>query len=297
MRHRQSTPPAATGGAGYHQHVFTLSRTVRFAISLAGDAPSGLDPADRDPNGYAGVPAFRGFAAHYELDVACTGEPDPVTGYLISIADIDRAVREQAVPRITDALRQHPGSHPAGLLPLLMDALGRTLHQPPALRLDHLLWRLSPFYSLSMNARNPETVVLRQRFEFAAAHRLHAPQLSDEENRRVYGKCNNPSGHGHNYVLEPAVRSPLTSGTPALDLPALERLVDAHVVKHFDHKHLNTDLSDFDHEVASVENIAKRCYELLAPSIKRSGGELESLTVWETEKTSCTYAPPSPKTQ
>ena len=71
-----------------------------------------------------------------------------------------------------------------------------------------------------------------RRYRFAASHRLHAPQLSEEENRRVYGKCNNPYGHGHNYVLEVSARGPLDPSTGrAVDPAALDELVARHVLR------------------------------------------------------------------
>jgi len=260
--------------------VFTLTRTVRFAVSASGDGDGGSS------NGYAGVPSMSGLGAHYELDAACAGEPDPVTGYVVSITEIDRVVRERGVPIIARAYREASGSEPGGLLAEIADAIGEGL-APFGVELTGLLWRLSPFYSVAMETNAPDSVVLRQRFEFAASHRLHAPELSDEENRKVYGKCNNPSGHGHNYVVEPAVRTP----PGAFGLAHLESLTKQHVIDRFDHKHLNEDLDDFEGTVASVERIAKRCYDLLAPRVREKGAELESVTVWETEKTSCTYAP------
>ncbi len=260
--------------------MFTLTRTVRFAVSSAPDA------GGPGVNSYAGVPAMRGLGAHYELDLACRGTPDAVTGYVVSIADLDRAAREHAVPIIARAFRDAPATEPSALLGEVSGAIDAAL-APLGAKLTALRWRLSPFYSVGMDTDTPGSVVLRQRFEFAAAHRLHSPALSDEENRRVYGKCNNPSGHGHNYVVEPAVRT----APGAFGLPELERLTKELVIDRFDHKHLNADLDDFTGEAASVEHIARRCYELLVESVRAAGAQLESVSVWETEKTSCTYAP------
>jgi len=276
--------------------VYTLTRTVRFAVSPAPDAPPDAPGEAADApstNGYAGVPVMRGLGAHYELDLACRGEPHPVTGYLLSITDLDRIARNRLIPAIEDAVRSDPAQEPAGLLPELANETQDALAELGA-SLDSIRWRLSPFYSLQMNTQdddNKAAVTLRQRFEFAASHRLHAPELTDEENQRVYGKCNNPSGHGHNYVVEPAVVVPLISGQPALSLAQLEPIVKRAVIDRFDHKHLGQDLDDFTGVVPSVENIAKRCYELLEPEIAAGGARLSQLTVWETEKTSCTYAP------
>ena len=263
--------------------MFTLSRSVRFAIN-----PAGAHPASG--NGYAGVPAMSGLGAHYELSIRCTGEPDPVTGYLINITDIDLAVRGELIPIIERTARDHPATEPMTLLPELLRALAAALAPHRAVP-GGLTWHLSPYYSVGMDEQSHDHAVLRQRFEFAASHRLHAPELTDDENRRVYGKCNNPSGHGHNYVIEPTVRVPMNAGAPAMGLPELESAVQRTVIARFDHKHLNTDVDDFAETVASVERIAQRCYELLAPEITAGGAALDAVTVWETEKTSCTYAP------
>lgn len=263
--------------------MYTLSRTVRFVVSAAPEPPA------TDHNSYAGVPAMHALGAHYELTLACTGHPHPVTGYVISIADLDRAARNAALPLITKAFREHPERQPSSLLPELATAISAELTEQIA-TLTNLHWHLSPFYSVAMTTAAPNAVTLRQRFEFSASHRLHAPQLTDEENLAAYGKCNNPSGHGHNYVVEPAVTIDPTAA-PAFALADLERLTIEYIINRFDHKHLNTDLDDFTNEVASVEHIAKRCYDLLADQIKTAGAHLTAITVWETEKTSCTYQP------
>jgi 6-pyruvoyltetrahydropterin/6-carboxytetrahydropterin synthase len=96
-----------------------------------------------------------------------------------------------------------------------------------------------------------------RRYRFAASHRLHAPRLSEEENRRVYGKCNNPYGHGHNYVLEVSARGPLDSLTGrAVDPAALDRLVERQVVSPFDHRNLNVEAPVFASAVPTSENLA-----------------------------------------
>jgi 6-pyruvoyltetrahydropterin/6-carboxytetrahydropterin synthase len=85
-----------------------------------------------------------------------------------------------------------------------------------------------------------------RRYEFAASHRLHAAELSQEENRRLYGKCNNPYGHGHNYVVEVSVRGPLEGATGrAVDTAALDELVRREVVAPFDHRNLNLEVAAF----------------------------------------------------
>ena len=95
-----------------------------------------------------------------------------------------------------------------------------------------------------------------RRYEFSASHRLHAPGLTDEENHRLYGKCNNPFGHGHNYVLEVSVRGVVDphSGR-AVDPAALDQLVREKVIRAFDHKNLNEQIEAFEHLVPTSENL------------------------------------------
>jgi len=134
----------------------------------------------------------------------------------------------------------------------------------------------------------PNHAVLTHRFDFAASHRLHCATLSEEANRRVFGKCNNPAGHGHNYRLETEVRVPMQD-PPTLRGDEIERLTREHVVDRLDHKHLNTDVPCFGDTNPSVEAIAKVCFDWLQPAIKTAGGELVRVRVWETEKTSAIY--------
>lgn len=93
-------------------------------------------------------------------------------------------------------------------------------------------------------------------YRFAASHRLHAPQLSDEENRMLYGKCNNPFGHGHNYVLEVTARGPLDGNGLALDTVRLDQMVEQQVLAPFSHRNLNLDVNSFARRVPTSENLA-----------------------------------------
>src|SRR5690606_26662004 len=190
----------------------TLTRTVRFAIN----PPEAASSSHGDTgNGYGGRPAMRGLGRHYELDITCVGEPDAATGYLINIKHIDSAVRERAVPLLERACRGRPGAEPAELLPELLAALSGAIAAP----VTAVRWRLTPYYCVEMHTAAPERFLMRQQFDFAAAHRLHVDSLSDAQNREIFGRCNNPSSHGHNYRLEPVVEAELSSrGAPAMTL-------------------------------------------------------------------------------
>jgi 6-pyruvoyltetrahydropterin/6-carboxytetrahydropterin synthase len=92
------------------------------------------------------------------------------------------------------------------------------------------------------------------RYRFAASHRLDSPALSAEENRKVYGKCNNPYGHGHSYTLDVTVDGPVDANGQVADREALNRLVKQYVLSAIDHKDLNRDVPDFG--VPTTENLA-----------------------------------------
>lgn len=131
-------------------------------------------------------------------------------------------------------------------------------------------------------------VQLTQSFEFSAAHRLHVPRLSDEENRRVFGKCNNPNGHGHNYVVEVSVSGRPDAQTGCLlPLPRFEEIVKARVIDRLDHTHLNRDTREFAEVNPSVENIAVVIWNLLCDHV--SPARLSSVRVYETPKTYAEY--------
>jgi 6-pyruvoyltetrahydropterin/6-carboxytetrahydropterin synthase len=96
-----------------------------------------------------------------------------------------------------------------------------------------------------------------RRYEFAASHRLHSPELSDEENRRLYGKCNNPYGHGHNYAVEVSARGPADPATGrAVETGRLDELMAREVLRPFGHRNLNTDVNSFGSAVPTSENLA-----------------------------------------
>jgi len=96
-----------------------------------------------------------------------------------------------------------------------------------------------------------------RRYGFAASHRLHAAGLSDEANRQLYGKCNNPYGHGHNYVVEVSARGPVDATTGrAVDTGRLDELVKRQVLASFEHRNLNADVAFFEGVVPTSENLA-----------------------------------------
>lgn len=113
-------------------------------------------------------------------------------------------------------------------------------------------------------------VYLTRRYRFAASHRLHNPALTPEENARLYGKCNNPYGHGHNYALEVTMAGPVDAATGMVfDLAMLDGVVQREVLDRLDHTHLNLDVDLFKSVVPTTENVCVEVYKVLRENLER----------------------------
>ena len=108
-------------------------------------------------------------------------------------------------------------------------------------------------------------------YQFVASHRLHSEALNEAENWQVYGKCNNPYGHGHNYVLRVSALGPADPvAGRAVDLLLLDDLVEREILRHLDHRNLNLDVDWFGHEVPTSENLGLA----ICRRLKRRWGEV-----------------------
>lgn len=133
----------------------------------------------------------------------------------------------------------------------------------------------------------PMTLHLTRRYCFAASHRLHSAHLSDQENRRVYGKCNNPYGHGHNYVVEVAVSGPVDPATGMIaNLSDLDGFVEREVLEPFDHKYVNQEIPAFRERVPTTENL---CIEIFNRLRNFPCAKLERVRLEETSNNSFEY--------
>jgi 6-pyruvoyltetrahydropterin/6-carboxytetrahydropterin synthase len=258
-----------------------LTREVRFAINGADDAQLARKPT----NGHGGFPSITGYGPHLSLEVTLSGPIDPVSSYLINIKQIDSVVRRRAVPVVARAVLG-AREQPARLVGLLYEMLAAW----PPLALERLSLNLSPFLSYSVNAPERPMIRVSQKFEFSATHRLHNPKASEGENSRIFGKCNNPHGHGHNYELQVTLKGEPDGNGLLVGIPEFERVVGETVIERFDHKNLNVELSEFAELIPTVENIAMVIYRLLKPKFESKQAELASVTVWETPKTWCEYS-------
>jgi 6-pyruvoyltetrahydropterin/6-carboxytetrahydropterin synthase len=126
----------------------------------------------------------------------------------------------------------------------------------------------------------PQVTVTR-RMHFSAAHRVHNPKLSDEENRRVYGKCNNPNWHGHNYILDVSVLGSLDDRTGyVIDLARVKEIANTHVIDKVDHRNLNLEVDFLRDVIPTTENVVVAFWRVLEPALKPA--QLTRLVLWET---------------
>jgi 6-pyruvoyltetrahydropterin/6-carboxytetrahydropterin synthase len=129
---------------------------------------------------------------------------------------------------------------------------------------------------------------LTRRYALAASHRLHSPHLDEAENQRVYGKCNNPYGHGHNYVVEVTVTGKIDPATGMIaHLGDLDSYVIREIIEPFDHTYLNKDVAAFRDLVPTTENF---CIEIFERLKKFSGAKLVRIRLEETGRNSFEYA-------
>src|SRR5271155_2187747 len=123
-------------------------------------------------------------------------------------------------------------------------------------------------------------VFLTRKIEFSASHLYNNPELSPEENRRIFGKCNNPHGHGHNYVLEVTVAGePDPTTGMVLDLKELKDIMQKEVGERMDHRHLNYEVPELAGQIPTCENIAAVIWKILEPKIRQ--GRLDRVRLYE----------------
>src|SRR5438046_398413 len=124
-------------------------------------------------------------------------------------------------------------------------------------------------------------VYLTRKAEFSASHYYHNPELSPEENQRIFGKCNNPHGHGHNYTLEVTVKGPVNDQSGfVVDLKELKEVMNREVIDTVDHRFLNREVAEFQTKIPTTENLAITIWDWLQPKLKAA--KLHRVRVYET---------------
>lgn len=124
-------------------------------------------------------------------------------------------------------------------------------------------------------------VYLTRKAEFSASHYYHNPEFTPEENKRIFGKCNNPNGHGHNYTLEVTVRGDVDRRSGfVVDLKELKEIMNREVIEALDHRFLNKEVAEFAQSIPTTENLAISIWNRLKPKLHLA--ELHRIRVYET---------------
>jgi 6-pyruvoyltetrahydropterin/6-carboxytetrahydropterin synthase len=280
-----------------------LGRLVRFSVTPF------LDQDEPGSNSYASKPSGDGLALFLELAIELVGPAAPQTGLLVNVSNIDKVARRLAVPIFAEHIHQHfrRGEHIslAAVARILQLVHERLAGQFPGAQVDRLCLKLNPFRTLTMDAKEPGMIYLSEKFEFAATHRLWNDSFSERQNRDIFGKCANASGHGHNYVVEVAIAAPTPrpspparatsaeskSEPPAVSIGRFQSVVDSELIQLLDHRNLNVDVPAFRETTPTVENIALFAWGRLAG--KFDPAKLHCVTVWESDRTYCTYYGPA----
>ena len=124
-------------------------------------------------------------------------------------------------------------------------------------------------------------VTITRRLQFNAAHRVHNPALSDAENKALFGKCNNPNWHGHNYTLDVSVSGPVDAKTGyVVDLGHIKRVVEREVIDKVDHRNFNLEVDFMQGVIPTTENIVVAMWRVIEPAMRPA--RLTKLVLWET---------------
>jgi 6-pyruvoyl tetrahydropterin synthase/QueD family protein len=217
------------------------------------------------------------------LQVTLAGEVNPLSQYLEKIKEIDAEARRAPAWALLELMRGGKWT-----IERATKLAGDVLAKRWPGQLQGVRLRTNPFLWCDYLPRERPMYRLTQRFDFSAAHRLHNDRLDDATNVEMFGKCNNPAGHGHNYQFDVTLAGEPDESGRLISRDRFCEIVQRLVIDRFDHKHLNVQTSEFRDTIPSVENIAAVIYRLLKSELPT----LHSVRVWETEKTSAEYREP-----
>lgn len=245
----------------------TLTRKISFSSGHRYWNPNLTETENKTLFGRFASPFNHGH--NYVLWVSAQGEVDPANGMVVNIKWIDDTLKEKVVAvfdqkSINDQIPPFDHTPPSleNLLLYFRDALQSL---PGEVELTQLKLEEHPLLYGEWS-KTEQMVTLTRIYEFAAAHRLHVPDLPHEENLRLFGKCNHPHGHGHNYVLEVTV-----TGTPdpqtgmIVPLDQLDETVETHILDRYDHRNLDLDVPELAGKNTTSEVVAQAIFDRLEP--------------------------------
>jgi len=208
---------------------------------------------------------------NYALEVTVKGTIDPLTAMVVNIKTIDDILRDVVLSRfdhksINDEIEyfQSRSASLENLMLFIVSLLSSGVLPHEAKLAGIRLHETDTLFGEYVEKNGTWIMTLTRSYEFAASHRLHVPQMSDQENADLFGKCNNPAGHGHNYILEVTVEGEPDQKTGMIvDLERLDAVVEDLVVERYDHRHLNVDIPEFQGRTPTSEVIAQEIFERL----------------------------------
>ena len=272
-----------------------LTKRLEFSASHRYHNPAWTDERNKAVFGKCNNP--HGHGHNYLLEVTVAGAVDPAIGMVVNLYDL-KMVLERVLVEFDHKNLQEDTPYFTGRIPttenlavVLWDRIAEKLQGAQLVAL-----RLFEEEDLSVDYQgrrvgNTQEVQLTRRYRFAAAHRLHTEALSETENRRVFGKCNNPNGHGHNYTLEVTLRGEIVPETGMVtDLDRLDRTVAERILLRFDHQHLNFDEA-FAGKTTTGENLAILIWDILEKAVP--SGTLQKIGLVETRDNYFEYAGPA----
>ncbi len=213
---------------------------------------------------------------NFILDVSVDGEVDPETGMVVNIKDIDDILKREIVRQfdqksINDEISSFADKPPSleNLITYIAEELEPFLSSQSTIpaTLTHLRLEEMPTLWAELNLITNMTTLTRV-YEFAASHRLHVPSFTLEQNVELFGKCNNPAGHGHNYLVEVTFSGELDPATGMMaDIGEIDEVVNREVVDRYDHKNLNEDLPEFSGRTTTSEIVVQEIWNRLVGTL------------------------------
>jgi 6-pyruvoyltetrahydropterin/6-carboxytetrahydropterin synthase len=265
-----------------------LTRKIKFSSAHSCRNPDWTD--DRNQYVYGHCAVGTGHGHDYICEATIKGAIDPSTGIVVNLVDVKQILKTVITPLDMSHLNYDNYLFPEQI--------------PTTERLTQALWhRLAPLLERCELARlkiyesrtrsieyigDDAMVYVTRRVEFNAAHRLHSQVLTEEENVRIFGKCNNPNGHGHNYELEVTICGALDEKTGmVIDMGMLDEILRQEIVARYDHKNLNVDLEEFRTLNPTSEEFARVIWNHLTPHFDQP--TLHKVRLVETSNNSFEY--------
>ncbi len=209
-----------------------------------------------------------------KLWLTFSGECNSGTGLLVNVSHIKKAMRQELEAATIKV------ASPLDIINWSKDIMSGRFE---GCNLQTIKLDLNEELSIISNIKEPEMIELTRKYEIAAAHQLYNNNWDAERNKKEFGKCSNPAGHGHNYLIEVSVKGLVNKTGRLLDVDSMDQIVNEKIVEAFDHKFLNTDNPEFLDLNPTVENMVNIFWDILEGDF--APAKLSKIKIWETPTT------------